>query len=110
MQIRSQRFVSLPGSAVIHQGNDRDTDIIFNGFEQRFADQGRAAEQGIDMDEEGYARIMVEQTEDLQDILGGFTPVTKRDMVLFQAVEDRVVKGGEILLQGQLKHSCVFTQ
>jgi hypothetical protein len=50
VQIRGQGFVSLHGRAVINERNDRDPDIFFNSFEQRFADQSRAAEQGIDMD------------------------------------------------------------
>jgi hypothetical protein len=98
----------LHGRAVIHERNDRGPDILFNGFEQRFADQGGAAEQWIDMDKEGYVRIMVAQTEDLQDILGGFTSVTQRDMVFFQGVKNSVVKGGEILLQNVPGYSCDF--
>ena len=75
MQIRSQGFVAPHGRAVIHKGHDRNTDILFNGFEQSFADHRGAAEQGIDVDKEGYVPIMVKQAEYLEDIVGGFPTV-----------------------------------
>ena len=75
MQVRSQGFVPACRRAVINEGNNRNSDILFNGFEQSFADHCGAAEQRIDMDKKGDLLIMVEQAEDLQDIMGGFPAV-----------------------------------
>ena len=61
MQIGGQGFVPAYRRAVINEGNNRNPDILFNGFEESFADHRRAAEQGIDMDKEGDLLIMVEQ-------------------------------------------------
>ena len=62
VQVRGQRFVPARRRAVIHEGNDRNPDILFNGFEQSFADHSGAAEQGVDVDKKGDLLIMVEQT------------------------------------------------
>ena len=57
MQIRGQGFVSPHCRSVIHEGNERNPDILFNGFEQSFADHRGATEQGIDMYKEGRVLI-----------------------------------------------------
>ena len=75
MQIRGQGFVPAHSRSVIHEGNNRNPDILFNGFEQGLANHRGATEQWIGMDKEGYLFIMVEQAEYLQDIMGGFSAV-----------------------------------
>ena len=78
MQIGRQQFVLIGGRAVIHNGHNRDFDILFNGLKDRFADQPRAAKYWVDMDKERDVRVMVEQTENLQKVCGGFTTMEKR--------------------------------
>lgn len=63
IHIRRQDFVSVGCGTIVNDRNNWDSDIFFNHFEDRFAHQSGAAEDGIDVYEKRQVGIVSQQTE-----------------------------------------------
>jgi len=108
VQVGIQYPVFIRLGAVVGYGYDGDSDLLFHLLVNRITDQSRAAKDGIDIDDQPQPRVIFFQIIHLQEVLGGFAPVSDGEGVFLQIIQRIMAEPAGLVMEKRLGNGAYF--